>query len=71
MSFCRFMTCQIVFGSDPSGFQIWAANTTEFFRGLSSNTASTGVLDRMPSRYRSPSIRIGGKAGADRADKSL
>ena len=48
MSFCRFITCQIVSGSGPRGFQIWTAKISEFRRGLSSNTASTGVLERMP-----------------------
>ena len=48
MSFWRFITCQIVSGSGPCGFQMCTANTSELRRGLSSNTASTGVFDRMP-----------------------
>src|SRR6266513_775725 len=41
----------------------------EFLRGLSSNTASVGVFDRMPpSQYNSPSMRTAGNAGGSAPD---
>ena len=38
----------IVVGSAPDGFQRCTAKINEFLRGLSSNTASVGVLDKIP-----------------------
>ena len=45
MSFCRPMTCQSVSGSGPAGFHMCTAKITESRRGLSSRTASIGVLE--------------------------
>jgi hypothetical protein len=38
----------IVVGSGPTGFHKWTEKITESLLGLSSNTASVGVLERMP-----------------------
>ena len=63
MSFCRFMVCHMVLGSGPSGLHTWTAKTTEFRRGLSSNTALDGrVREDAAVEWRSPSMRTAGKA---------
>ena len=68
-SFWRFMTSHIVVGSGPCGFHICTAKTSELRRGVSSNTASTGVLERMPpSQYSSSPMRTAGNAGGSAPD---
>jgi hypothetical protein len=47
-SLCRLSTSAIVVGSAPDGFHMCTAKISEFLRGLSSNTASVGVFERMP-----------------------
>src|SRR6266700_5790517 len=71
-SLCRFSTSAIVVGSAPDGFQRCTAKIREYLRGLSSNTASVGVFDRMPpSQYNSPSIRTAGNAGGSAPDATF
>src|SRR6266576_5629453 len=68
-SLWRLSTSAIVVGSGPDGFHKCTAKISEFFRGLSSNTASVGVFDRMPpSQYNSPSMRTAGNAGGSAPD---
>jgi hypothetical protein len=45
MSFVRPMTCHSDSGSGPSGFHMLTVKITESLRGLSSSTASIGVLE--------------------------
>lgn len=56
-------------GQSPSGFHKWTTITSPLRRGKSSNTASTGVFDRIPpSQYSAPSIRTAGNAGGSAPD---
>src|SRR5258705_9029970 len=71
-SLCRLNTSAIVLGSGPDGFHMWTEKISESLRGMSSNTASVGVFERIPpSQYNSPSTRTAGNAGGSAPDAMM